>query len=171
MTAPQDVLAQIFQASGGEIVGRIRLQKIAYLLQQKGKGSDLFFTYYHYGPYSRELAASLDRGVAFDEIEERELETGYGTTYSAFRWKKRVRKPADSVGTLSMTEARACVDMLKKQSSVILELAATIHWLACKEEVGDWRNELKARKALKATDQNIKRARRVLHDMGLAMSA
>lgn len=168
MTAPQDVLAQIFQAGDEEITGRIRLQKIAYLLQQKGEGLDLFFTYHHYGPYSRELAASLERGVAFGEIEERELDTAFGTTYSAFSRKKRVGEPAEHVGSLPMSEAKRWMDMLKHQPSVILELAATIHWLIHKEGVDAWRDELKARKALKATDKNISRAQRVLNDMGLA---
>ncbi|HOT83577.1 MAG TPA: hypothetical protein PLQ12_09795 [Candidatus Defluviicoccus seviourii] len=44
MTAPSDLLRQIFMAGDGEIVGRIRLQKIAYLLQQKAGSRDLFFT-------------------------------------------------------------------------------------------------------------------------------
>ena len=168
MTAPQDLLAQIFQAGDNEVVGRIRLQKIAYLLQQKVGGTDLFFTYHHYGPYSRELAASLDRGVAFGEIEERERETRQGATYSIFRWKKAVRKPAETVGPLSMAEAKADVRMLKKQPSVVLELAATIHWLRVKEQVDNWPEQLKIRKTLKATDANIARAEGVLGDMGLA---
>ena len=50
-----------------------------------------------------------------------------------------MHKPAGNVGTLSMKDAKACVDMLKRQPSVILELAATIHWLRCKEAVSNWR--------------------------------
>lgn len=169
MTEPQVLLGQIFEAGGGEIVGRIRLQKIAYLLQEKAGASDLFFTYHHYGPYSRELADALDLGLFLSEVEEQERETGYGTTYSAFSLKARSRR-SHVVGTLPMREAKACVEWLKKQPSVILELAATIHWLKCKEAVGDWRSELKARKALKATEKNIERAEAVLRHMGLAAS-
>lgn len=171
MTAPQELLAQIFEAGDNEIVGRIRLQKIAYLLQQKSGGTDLFFTYHHYGPYSRELAASLDRGVAFGEIEEREHETRQGATYSIFCWKKQALEPADSVGPLPMAEAKGDVEMLKKKPSVVLELAATIHWLIAKEQVDNWREQLKIRKTLKATDANIARAEGVLRDLGLATAA
>jgi hypothetical protein len=81
-----------------------------------------------------------------------------------------VHKRADNVGTLLMKDAKACVDMLKRQPSVILELAATIHWLNSKEGVSNWREELKIRKALKATDENIAGAEAVLNDMGLATS-
>jgi len=54
---------------------------------------------------------------------------------------------------------------------VILELAATIHWLRVKEQVDDWRKQLKIRKQLKATDANIARAEAVLRDVGLADTA
>jgi uncharacterized protein YwgA len=171
MTAPNDLLRQMFQAGDGEIVGRIRLQKIAYLLQQKGGERDLFFTYHHYGPYSPELAEALDRAVMLGEVKEDFRDTGYGSTYSAFTWKKRSRKQTDTVGAVPMAEAKADVEKLKKQPSVILELAATIHWLKEKEQVDDWRKQLKIRKQLKATDANIARAEGVLRDLGLADAA
>lgn len=171
MTTPNELLQQIFQAGDGEIVGRIRLQKIAYLLQQKGGERDLFFTYHHYGPYSREFADALDRAVMLGEVKEDSRETGYGSTYSAFTWKKRSRKLAETVGSIPMAEAQADVEKLKKQPSVILELAATIHWLRVKEQVNDWREQLKIRKQLKATSTNIARAESVLRDLGLADAA
>lgn len=171
MTDPNDLLLQIFQAGDGDIVGRIRLQKIAYLLQQKGGGSDLFFTYHHYGPYSRDLADALDWAVIREDIEEKERKTGYGSTYSAFHWKKDVQEPAVVVGVLPMSEAKSYVAKLKKQPSVILELAATIHWLRFKEQVNDWREQLRIRKQLKATDANIARAESLLDDLGLVGTA
>jgi len=54
---------------------------------------------------------------------------------------------------------------------VILELAATIHWLRFKEQVNDWREQLRIRKQLKATDANIARAESVLDDLGLVGTA
>ncbi|MFZ1415680.1 MAG: hypothetical protein WAS73_14040 [Defluviicoccus sp.] len=171
MTAPSDLLRQIFMAGDGEIVGRIRLQKIAYLLQQKGGNGDLFFTYHHYGPYSRELAEALDWAVIRKDVEEEERETGFGSTYSAFRWKKDFGERAEAVGEVPMSEAKSSVAKLKTEPSVILELAATIHWLRFKEQVDDWREQLKIRKQLKATDANITRAETVLRDLGLVSTA
>lgn len=171
MTTPNELLQQIFQAGDGEIVGRIRLQKIAYLLQQKGGGRVLFFTYHHYGPYSREFADALDRAVMLGEVNEDFRETGYGSTYSAFTWKKKSRKRPETVGSIPMAEAQADIEKLKMQPSVILELAATIHWLKVKEQVDDWREQLKIRKQLKATNTNIARAESVLRDLGLADAA
>jgi uncharacterized protein YwgA len=171
MIAPNEVLKQIFAAADGEIVGRIRLQKIAYLLQQKAGGSDLFFTYHHYGPFSRELSDALDWAVMREDVEETPRETGFGSTYSAFRWKGPQEEPADVVGGPPAPETKAVVAKLKTQPSVILELAATIHWLRVKEQIGNWREQLKIRKKLKATESNIDRAEAVLRDLGLAAGA
>ncbi|MCB9948202.1 MAG: hypothetical protein H6842_10285 [Rhodospirillaceae bacterium] len=167
MTRAPDLLAELFFAGDGEIVGRIRLQKIAYLLQQKAGRRDLFFTYHHYGPYSRELAEALDRAVILEEIDEKSRDTDYGTTYSIFHWKKRVRREKEAVGPISMTEAKPIMARLKKEPAVILELAATIHWLIHKEQAKDWESELKIRKKLKSTPENIGRAKTVLRDLGL----
>lgn len=57
---------------------------------------------------------------------------------------------------------------MKREPSVILELAATIHWLSEKERLSDWPSELKVRKTLKATDANIARAESVLKSLNLA---
>ena len=43
-------------AAGGEIVGKIRLQKVVYLLDQMGLNSGFSYQYFHYGPYSEDLA-------------------------------------------------------------------------------------------------------------------
>ncbi|NBC32285.1 MAG: hypothetical protein GVY13_06365 [Alphaproteobacteria bacterium] len=166
----EEHLAELFSAADGDIVGRIRLQKIAYLLQQKAGCRDLSFVYHHYGPFCRDLADALDFGVVFsDRIEEEIRETGRGTTYSAFRWKG-LEPPAKSETLLGLpaADAQQEVARLKKEPSVILELAATIHWLRHAEKAPDWKATLKARKTIKATDQNIARAEQVLADLGLA---
>lgn len=140
---------------------------MAYLLQQKAGTRELFFTYHHYGPYSRELAEALDRAVILEEVDERFRDTGYGTTYSVFRWQDANPPEAETVVGLPMVEAKPVVAKLKMQPAVILELAATIHWLIHKEQAKDWESELKIRKKLKSTPENIGRAKTVLRDLGL----
>lgn len=167
MTDAQTLLAGMFKAAEGTIVGRIRLQKIAYLIQEKSGGDDLWFTYYHYGPYSRDLAEELDRSVVLEKINEGFRETGYGSTYSVFEWKGQLPS-AENVGAMPIDEAEKLISKLKNKPSVILELAATIHWLKAKEKVADWRKELKIRKTLKATEQNIERAESILKELQLA---
>ena len=51
--------ARIVSDAGGSLIGRTRLQKIAYLLELSGTGAGFPFEYRHYGPYSEKLATAL----------------------------------------------------------------------------------------------------------------
>ena len=70
MTTPDNLIAEVLAAAGGEIVGRIRLQKIFYLLDQMGMASGLVFHYHHYGPYSLHLDNALDPAQAMRGVRE-----------------------------------------------------------------------------------------------------
>lgn len=164
----QSEIYALLVAADGEIDGRIRLQKIAYLLQQKSHQNVLNFIYHHYGPFCRELNDALDLAVSNNKLEEKKVNTSFGTSYSAFKLRESSSSGIESFVGQPMEQAKHLVAKLKMQPSVILELAATIHWLKEKEEVDDWRRELKIRKTIKATDQNIARAERVLAELGLA---
>jgi hypothetical protein len=56
---------------------------------------------------------------------------------------------------------------MKDETSTVLELAATIHWLREKERVGDWRKELKIRKGSKAEESRIEKACTLLGKIAL----
>ena len=49
---PEDRVADIVVAAGGRLVSRVRLQKVAYLLDKLGAKSGFSFAYHHFGPYS-----------------------------------------------------------------------------------------------------------------------
>jgi uncharacterized protein YwgA len=159
---------QILAAGGDEIVGRIRFQKIAYLLEQKGMHADLWFTYHHYGPFCRDLGEALDWEVALNRVDEERVPVSSGSAYSILRLNDGVEVDRSTVGKLPMEEAGRLVGRLKREPSVVLELAATIHWLKDAEKSTNWREELKRRKTVKATDANIARAEATLRDLGLA---
>jgi uncharacterized protein YwgA len=57
--------------------GRVRLQKLAYLLQQMRFTplEHVHFAYHHYGPYSDQLAGVLDQAVASGLVKEHEHTT------------------------------------------------------------------------------------------------
>ena len=52
--------AALVRDAGGKLVGRTRLQKVAYLTQLAGFARDFPFEYRHYGPYSEELAEAME---------------------------------------------------------------------------------------------------------------
>ncbi len=58
---PEHYIADIIRAAGGRLVSRIRLQKIAYLLDQFGPKSGFTYSYHHYGPFSRDIDSAIAR--------------------------------------------------------------------------------------------------------------
>lgn len=161
-----DIVVALVALWGGELIGRTRLQKGAYLLHCCGANFDLFFVYHHYGPYSFKLAA----GCA-DAIEERRLEMeerrGQRGRYRVFKTGESRR----SIGALSADDTRRIVQRLKDSTDLVLELAATIVFL---REEGGYRKmedaivETRIRKVQKATDERMERALSLVHDLGLA---
>jgi uncharacterized protein len=159
-------ISHVLAAANGEVVGRVRLQKIIYLLEQLGLGSDFKFSYHHYGPYSEQLSVATQREEVLEKtISEEMSQSSYGGTYSVF---KRVESKLPArVGEIDFERARELTTVMKSSDSVVLELAATIHWLKEKERIAEWRVELKSRKPGKASDQNVTRALELLGNLGL----
>lgn len=162
MAVREELVKRTLQAADGKIVGRIRLQKIFYFLEQFGLGSGFRFSYHHYGPYSEELSGSVMRAEILDKfICEKEELTSYGAPYSVYSLAIE-EPPPEKVGELPYGKAHNLVARMKDETSVVLELAATIHWLKEKEHVADWRAELKTRKPMKATPEQTVRAEQLL---------
>ena len=163
-------VCEIIEAAGGEIVGKIRLQKMVYLLDQLGLGSGYSFDYHHYGPYSSELADRTNLDVLFDcVVEESQRRFSDGVPYSVFKLPGSYEPSgADGIGGIPEAKIKGFVSLLQAQSGTVLELAATIHWLAFVEKVEDWRNELIQRKASKADGGRTDKAIDLLKQLGIA---
>ena len=58
--------AEIVRDAGGQIVGRTKLQKVAYLLEVVGLGDGFHFKYLHFGPFSDDLVDAIEMAAAFD---------------------------------------------------------------------------------------------------------
>ena len=72
--------ADIIRHAGGQVVGKTRLQKMAYLLEMTGLGVGFPFEYRHYGPYSEELADGIASASFWDLISEEEHTANWGGT-------------------------------------------------------------------------------------------
>ena len=161
----EDIVVNLIILNGGELIGRTRLQKEAYLLDRCGAKFGLSFTYYNYGPYSFELTDGWEDARAEGRIEIAEEPGRYGVPYSIFKLRESGGDP-DDLGDMSAAAARARMSKMARVSDIVLELAATIVYLK-----KDYRErtieELKIRKPLKATDPLIKKAADLLDDLGL----
>ncbi|MEM7438080.1 MAG: hypothetical protein AAF393_00670 [Pseudomonadota bacterium] len=112
---------KIVSDADGEVVGRTRIQKMAYLLELAGVGDGFKFSYKHYGPYSQMLAESVRIAVLFNAVTEEKHQTDWGGMYSVYR-----ASPSDEVNAVR----KQILDVTKRANAVQLELAATAAYLS-----------------------------------------
>jgi uncharacterized protein len=157
----------LIDAAGGEIVGKVRLQKLVYLLHQLGIESDLPFAYHHFGPYSEELADRVEDDIVFGRITAEERRRSDGVPYVIY---KSLDRNGDRItnDVLSAPRVRDAIFSMQKRTATLLELAATIHWLAFVEKIKDWRTELVRRKGVKTEQGRADAALDLLKELHLA---
>ncbi len=166
---PEDIVVGLVALHGGELIGRTRLQKEAYLLDRCGAEFGLAFEYYHYGPYSFELAGGLNEAQAEGAVEIEERPGRHRVPYAVI---KTAEAQPEAIGKLQADRAAELLDRMKYVSDFVLELAATVVFLRDewdyygKEKVGPV-EETKARKPLKATEERMGKALALLRDLGL----
>lgn len=148
---PHLVATRIIRDAGGSLVGRTRLQKVAYLVQLAGFGDEFDFEYRHYGPFSEDLARGIDIATAFGQVKEVEKQAAWGGRYSVFS----LNEPADPTDR----GRAAFVQKAKEVNAVELELAATAAFLYVVEKKADPWTETSRRKPEKAKDGRLDRAK------------
>jgi hypothetical protein len=148
--------ASIIQDAGGELVGRTRLQKIAYLSQLAGLANDFEFEYRHYGPFSEELADAIRVATGLRLVDEDERRTEWGGWYSVYR-------SALHDQPINPDRSRF-VSVAAQVGAIELELAATAAYLHVVEGFGKDGNgdpwiETARRKPEKAGEGRIDQAK------------
>jgi uncharacterized protein YwgA len=141
--------AGIVRDAGGRVVGRTRLQKVAYLLSVVGLEDGFLFSYKHYGPYSEDLATAAHDANLLGLLIESEQQASWGGTYSIYTVDER---PSSSSARRRLAEEAAKADAIE------LELAATAVLLAKEGHSDPW-IETARRKPEKAENGRIDRAR------------
>lgn len=170
MTDREHIVSAVLSAAGGEMVGRVRLQKAVYLLDRLGLNSGFSFDYHHYGPFSRDLDNATADAKAFGLVDERfEQRQSDGATYSVFSLKGAPASPR--FGKLSAERARDLARRFVQTNVTVLELAATIDWLWREEKYRDWRSELIKRKGAKVRSGRLEKAVQLLEELNLAPPA
>ena len=156
--------------AGGRLTGRVRLQKVVYLLDRLGLNSRFTYDYHHYGPYSRDLDIAVADAKAFVGLEEKfEHRVSDGARYSVFLYTKEVG--AAAWGDLDRRRGETLVREFAGVPVTVLELAATIDWLWREEKIVDWRSELIRRKSVKVRNGKMERAVGLLDKLGLTPPA
>ena len=152
--------AAIVSEAGGRLVGRTRLQKVAYLTQLAGFAYDFPFEYRHYGPYSVELAEAMEIAVGLGIVREREAVSKAGAWYSIYNASSPKAK----------TDRARFVAAAAKMGAIELELAATAAFLYAEEGYDKDRKQdpwttTAQRKKSKATKARLRRAKKAYAEL------
>ncbi|MGA2795562.1 MAG: hypothetical protein ABSE69_18985 [Roseiarcus sp.] len=143
--------AGIVRDAGGRIVGRTRLQKVAYLLSVTGLEDGLPFSYKHYGPYSEDLATAARDADLLGLLTESEQQASWGGMYSTYVVHDSPSSSVPSARRQLATEAAAA-------DAIELELVATAVFLAKEGHSDPWIETVR-RKPEKAENDRIDKAR------------
>lgn len=158
MSVTAQQVAQIVTDAGGTIIGRTKLQKVAYLLTAAGLEGELPFMYKHYGPYSEALALAARDASLLGYVSEAEHMATWGGTYSIYRVAGPVVNPPATPRQRVASEAA-------QADAIVLELAATAVFLRKEESVEDVWAETARRKPEKATEARIVDAKALLRNL------
>ena len=160
----EEYAAAVVDVAGGQVVGKTRLQKIAYLLEEMGLGYGLDFDYHNFGPFSAELAFAVDDAEALGYLESREKLGYHEVPYTTFEARPEAPKFEDDEKQSDRQEA---VNTMEEYSAVVLELAATAVYLERNGYVESAWKEVKKRKAVKATKRRLNAARNLVQSLQL----
>ena len=164
----ETIVAALLKAAGGQLVGRVRLQKAAYLLDRLGLDSGFHYDYHHYGPFSRDLDNAVADAEAFGLVEEkfgrRQID---GARYSIFKLTDNDFELPAEIGRLDEAVLERHLQTFATASVTVLELAATANWLAVEEKREDWQEALRRRKGSKVEGGRLDRALALLREVDL----
>lgn len=154
---------QILADAGGEIIGRTRFQKIAYLLSEVGLLEGYKFEYHHYGPYSDDLSSSLKFAALFDALNEEEKKTDWGGYYSTYTLPESEGNKFEV-----KSERERFIAPMLKVSSIVLELTATAAFLTrnkdSSENYDPWEKTVEL-KPKKATEERLAKAKELFEKL------
>lgn len=164
MTDLVDYVGALIRLADGQIVGKTRFQKIAYLLEAKGLGFGLDFDYHNYGPFSPELAFATDDAESLEYIRTEEKFGFHSVPYTVFHSTDGAPKFKDDAASRARREA---LKTMSDYSALVLELAATAVYLKLNGYPNSYWSEVKKRKPLKATSERLALAKKLISDLSL----
>ena len=159
-----DYVGALIRMADGEVVGKTRFQKIAYLLEAKELGFGLVFDYHNYGPYSPELAFAADDAESLGYIWTKERRGLHAVPYTIFSSTENSPKFGGRGKSRARKEA---LKTMNKYSALVLELTATAVYLKKNGYAESFWDEVRKRKGLKATPKRMKLANRLVDELDL----
>jgi uncharacterized protein YwgA len=160
MSDTASYISHIISLNGGTIVGKTRLQKTAYFLEEYGVGCGFDFEYYYYGPYSEDISIAIGDAKALSYIDSEWKVTKAGAEYAIFRSINCTSNEDVDV------ERKRILRLLSEYDTISIELAATADFLGKNGFSSDPWAETIRRKEKKATDERVHKAKTILSALG-----
>ncbi|MCA9111816.1 MAG: hypothetical protein KDA52_17820 [Planctomycetaceae bacterium] len=156
------VIEAASKSNGGSYLGRTAMQKLMYFLQVLNVPMRFKFRIHHYGPFSDELADTLDWLQADDVIEDRSRETRYSNYAPGENWheiKSRFQSDLGQYQEMIDAVAKAMGGMDPDQLELIATLDFCYRWVHARGGNGPWKEltiqKFKQIKGDKFTDSKI----------------
>lgn len=122
----QALIAYVMDHMNGEIHGRVQLQKLIYFCKAYGTAVDANYRLYIYGPYSQQVADSLQEGVMDDIFHETRGLISKGIEFEKYMASLRDENTLCSPQKELIYEV---VDTFKEMSVEQLEILATTFFI------------------------------------------
>jgi uncharacterized protein YwgA len=166
MSDSLDIIVGLVALNGGKLVGKTRLQKATYLLDACGLNSGLDYEYHHFGPYSSDVADAADIAEVLGRLSSEEKPGFHSVPYVTYRTDEEHPLALGDMGATEITDKLSTMD---RYSAIVLELAATIHYLEHFEgfSATGAQEEVRARKTAKASAERLSLANELLKKLGL----
>jgi uncharacterized protein YwgA len=161
-----DFVTQLIALNGGKLVGKTRLQKTAFLIQALLRKDVFDFDYHHYGPFSEDLAETIDIATARGRITQESRIGFYEMPYVVFATKE---KPGRKLFNVDAARIKEWLRLIERTDAISLELAATRLYLQSELGVagGSLDQQLRQLKPQKATPEKLKESKALLQTLAI----
>lgn len=116
----KEYILSLIKLAKNKIEGRIKLQKLVYILKNYGVNFTEKFSYHHFGPYSSDLQLEIEELVDQGIVKERSFNPYIYAINEAY---------LDDVNDNNLKEKEYLINFLSGQDYRDLELVATIFYL------------------------------------------
>lgn len=125
----QSFMIQLVEKNGGEVAGRVRLQKIIYFCKALGADIDPNYKLYIYGPFSQQVADTLQDCVVEDILVEKN-----GLIQKGIEFKDYL-EPVKGLETTSIKILIDVLELCKTLSTKQLEIDATTFFIDRQQKI------------------------------------
>ncbi|MCL6479728.1 MAG: hypothetical protein K6T65_15230 [Peptococcaceae bacterium] len=124
-----NVISDVVKSCGGKIVGRKKMHKIFFILQELGFLKNTFynFRWNYYGVYSDELSNDIEIAEFFDILREREEKDG---GYRVYVIESVQQDYCTSI--VKSSKFKCAVNILSREESRVLEVLSSIIYFSKK---------------------------------------